>query len=237
MSRSPSGWAAGPADVRPRSRPQRRLHQPELAAVGLTEEQAQGSGASSLQVGRFLFRANGRAKALGEQEGMVKLIADAGTDRLLGAHLVGPRVSELIAELVLALELGGQRRGRGPRRPRPPTLSEAVKEAALAVGRARHPRLIQSATAGLDQEGNALGADQGVPNGSPTDRPPRLSATTSYSSSAAPPAPGIERAIRFPTPTRFPARKPLRPVDRRCGGRAPGRHRLGCPTSCRRTAS
>ena len=69
---------------------------PELASVGLTEEQAREQGLK-IKVGRFLFRANGRAKAMGAEEGMVKILADAATDRLLGVHMVGARASEMIA--------------------------------------------------------------------------------------------------------------------------------------------
>jgi dihydrolipoamide dehydrogenase len=106
---------------------------PELAAVGLTEEQVKERGIEP-RVGRFLFRANGRAKSLGEEEGMVKLIADAQTDRLLGAHIVGPRASELIAELVLAMEFRASAEDVARTVHAHPTLSEVVREAALAVG-------------------------------------------------------------------------------------------------------
>jgi dihydrolipoamide dehydrogenase len=111
---------------------------PELAQVGLTEEQVKERGIEP-RIGRFLFRPNGRAKSLGEEEGTVKLIADAQTDRLLGAHIVGPRASELIAELVLALEFKASAEDVARTSHAHPTLSEVVKEAALAVaGRAIH---------------------------------------------------------------------------------------------------
>ncbi len=111
---------------------------PELAAVGLSEEQAKERGLE-YRLGRFLFRANGRAKSLGEEEGMVKIIADAKTDRLLGVHIVGPRASEMIAEAVVAFELHASAEDLARTVHAHPTLSEIVKEAALAVdGRALH---------------------------------------------------------------------------------------------------
>jgi dihydrolipoamide dehydrogenase len=111
---------------------------PELAWVGLTEAEAKAQGLK-VRVGRFLFRANGRAKSLGEEEGMVKILADAETDRLVGVHIVGPRASELIPEAVLALEFKASAEDLARTIHAHPTLSEAVKEAALAVdGRAIH---------------------------------------------------------------------------------------------------
>jgi dihydrolipoamide dehydrogenase len=111
---------------------------PELACVGLSEEQVKEQGIE-YKLGRFLFRANGRAKALGEEEGMVKILADAKTDRLLGVHIVGPRASEMIAEAVVAVELHASAEDLARIVHAHPTLSEIVKEAALAVdGRAIH---------------------------------------------------------------------------------------------------
>jgi dihydrolipoamide dehydrogenase len=111
---------------------------PELACVGLTEEQARERGLEH-RIGRFLFRANGRAKSLGEEEGMVKIIADAKSDRLLGFHIVGPRASDMIAEAVLAFELHASAEDIARTVHAHPTLAEIVKEAALAVdGRALH---------------------------------------------------------------------------------------------------
>jgi dihydrolipoamide dehydrogenase len=111
---------------------------PELAAVGLSEEQAK-ERKLDYKVGRFLFRANGRAKSLGEEEGMVKILADAKTDRLLGGHIVGPRASDMIAELVLAFEFHASAEDIARTVHAHPTLSEIVKEAALAVdGRSIH---------------------------------------------------------------------------------------------------
>ena len=111
---------------------------PELACVGLSEEDAKAQGVS-VKVGTFPFLANGRAKAMGVKDGQVKLVADAATDRVLGAHIVGPQASALIAELVVAMELGASAEDIARSVHAHPTLPEAVKEAALAVaGRALH---------------------------------------------------------------------------------------------------
>jgi dihydrolipoamide dehydrogenase len=111
---------------------------PELASVGLGQEDAKAQG-HAVKVGVFPFLANGRAKAMGEKDGQVKLIADATTDRLVGAHLVGPRASDLVAELVVAMEMGASAEDLARSVHAHPTLPEAVREAALAVdGRAIH---------------------------------------------------------------------------------------------------
>ena len=111
---------------------------PELASAGVSEEEARERGLE-VRVGTFPFQANGRAKALGEREGQVKLVADAATDRLLGAHIVGARASDVIAELVVAMELGASAEDIARSVHAHPTLPEAVKEAALGVaGRAIH---------------------------------------------------------------------------------------------------
>ena len=111
---------------------------PELAGVGLTEEAARERGLA-VKVGTFPFLANGRAKAMGEKDGQVKILADAVTDRVVGAHIVGPRASDLIAELAVAMELGASAEDLARSVHAHPTLPEAVKEAALAVaGRAIH---------------------------------------------------------------------------------------------------
>jgi dihydrolipoamide dehydrogenase len=111
---------------------------PELASVGLSEEEARERGLD-VRAGSFPFLANGRAKAMGEKEGQVKVLADAKTDRILGAHIVGPRASDLIAELAVAMELGASAEDLARSVHAHPTLPEAVKEAALAVaGRAIH---------------------------------------------------------------------------------------------------
>jgi dihydrolipoamide dehydrogenase len=91
------------------------------------------------KVGKFPFTANGRARTMGETSGLVKFIADARTDELLGCHMIGPNVSELIAEVVLAFEYRGSSEDIGITVHAHPTLSEATKEAALGVlGRAIH---------------------------------------------------------------------------------------------------
>ncbi|MBI3539590.1 MAG: dihydrolipoyl dehydrogenase [Candidatus Eisenbacteria bacterium] len=107
---------------------------PELASVGLSEEDAAAKGIV-VAIGTFPFLANGRAKAMGERDGQVKIIADAATDRVLGANIVGPRASDLIAELATAMELGASAEDIARSVHAHPTLPEAVKEAALAVGK------------------------------------------------------------------------------------------------------
>jgi dihydrolipoamide dehydrogenase len=111
---------------------------PEIASVGLTEGQVKASG-REYRVGKFPFSANGRARSMGENAGFVKFIADAKTDELLGAHMIGPNVSELVAEVVLAFEYRGSSEDIGVTVHAHPTLSETTKEAALAaLGRALH---------------------------------------------------------------------------------------------------
>jgi dihydrolipoamide dehydrogenase len=107
---------------------------PELASVGLSEEDAAARGIATA-VGTFPFLANGRAKAMGERDGQVKIVADAATDRILGAHILGPRASDLIAELVVAMELGASAEDIARSVHAHPTLPEAVKEAAMAVAK------------------------------------------------------------------------------------------------------
>jgi dihydrolipoamide dehydrogenase len=111
---------------------------PEIAAVGLTEAQVKAGG-REYRTGKFPFSANGRARSMGESSGFVKFVADARTDELLGAHMIGPNVSELIAEVVLAFEYRGSSEDIGVTVHAHPTLSEATKEAALAaLGRVLH---------------------------------------------------------------------------------------------------
>jgi dihydrolipoamide dehydrogenase len=111
---------------------------PELASVGLTEEQAK-EGGLKYRVGKFPFLANGRAKAMGETEGQVKILAEAAGDRVLGVHILGPRASEMIAEAVAVMEFAGSAEDIARTCHAHPTLSEATREAALAVdGRAIH---------------------------------------------------------------------------------------------------
>jgi dihydrolipoamide dehydrogenase len=124
--------AGKPAVMHYRSIPSVVYTWPEIAAVGLTEQQVKESG-REYRVGRFPFSANGRARTAGETTGFVKLIADARTDALLGAHLIGPTVSELVSEVVLAFEFDGSSEDIGITVHAHPTLSEATKEAALGV--------------------------------------------------------------------------------------------------------
>ena len=105
---------------------------PELAGVGLTEDFAKEKGIK-VRIGKFPFRANGRALANDDVEGMVKFVADAATDRILGASILSHAASELIAEIVAVMEFGGSSEDLGRTVHAHPTLSEAVKEAALAV--------------------------------------------------------------------------------------------------------
>ena len=105
---------------------------PELASVGASEEQCAARGLS-VKVGKVPFVANPRAKTMAETEGAVKIIADARTDRILGAHICGPQASDLIAELALAIEFGAASEDVARSSHAHPTLPEAIKEAALAV--------------------------------------------------------------------------------------------------------
>jgi dihydrolipoamide dehydrogenase len=106
---------------------------PELASVGWTDVEARAAG-HEVKVGTFPFLANGRARALGERDGRVKIVADARTDRVLGVHVLGPRASELIAEATLAIEFSASAEDIARTSHAHPTLAEAVREAALAVG-------------------------------------------------------------------------------------------------------
>jgi dihydrolipoamide dehydrogenase len=111
---------------------------PEVAAVGRTEEELKAAGID-YKAGKFLFLANGRAKANQTTDGFVKVLADAKTDRVLGVHIVGPMSGELIHEAAVLMEFGGSAEDLARTCHAHPTLSEAVKEAALAVaGRAIH---------------------------------------------------------------------------------------------------
>ncbi len=107
---------------------------PEIAWVGQTEQQLKGSG-RAYKAGTFPFTANGRARALGDTTGMVKILADAATDEILGVHIVGPMASELIAEAVVAMEFRASSEDIARICHAHPSLSEATKEAALAVDR------------------------------------------------------------------------------------------------------
>ncbi len=105
---------------------------PEIAWVGQTEEQLKAEG-RAYKAGTFPFLANGRARALGDTTGMVKMLADAATDEILGVHIVGPMASELIAECVVAMEFRASSEDIARICHAHPSLSEATKEAALAV--------------------------------------------------------------------------------------------------------
>ncbi len=105
---------------------------PEIAWVGETEQQLKARGAA-YKAGTFPFLANGRARALGDTTGMVKFLADAATDEILGVHIVGPMASELIAEAVVAMEFKASAEDIARICHAHPSLSEATKEAALAV--------------------------------------------------------------------------------------------------------
>ena len=110
---------------------------PEAASVGMTEAEARERG--EVRVGKFPFMANGRAKAMGETDGLVKVIADAKTDRLLGLHIFGPRASDMIAEAAFAIEMEATAEDIARSVHAHPTLPEAVREAALAAdGRVIH---------------------------------------------------------------------------------------------------
>ena len=105
---------------------------PEIAWVGQTEQQLKAAG-RAYKAGTFPFLANGRARALGDTTGMVKMLADATTDEILGVHIVGPMASELIAECVVAMEFRASSEDLARICHAHPSLSEATKEAALAV--------------------------------------------------------------------------------------------------------
>lgn len=111
---------------------------PEVASVGKTEEELTEAGIA-YTVGKFPFMANGRAKVNKTADGFVKVLADKTTDRILGVHMIGPHVGELIAEAAVIMEFGGSAEDLARTCHAHPTLTEAVKEAAMAVaGRAVH---------------------------------------------------------------------------------------------------
>jgi dihydrolipoamide dehydrogenase len=106
---------------------------PEAASVGRTEEQLKDDGID-YRAGRFPFTANSRARTAGfDTAGFVKILTDAKTDRVLGAHIIGPDAGTMIAELALAIEFGASAEDIGRTSHAHPTLNEAVKEAALAA--------------------------------------------------------------------------------------------------------
>ncbi len=111
---------------------------PEVASVGRTEDELKADGIA-YTIGKFPFTANGRARAMGDTDGFVKILADKSTGRLLGAHVIGPDAGTLIAELTTVIEFGASAEDVARICHAHPTLSEAVKEAALAAdGRALH---------------------------------------------------------------------------------------------------
>tara|TARA_B100001057_G_scaffold315642_1_gene315792 strand:- start:4359 stop:5759 length:1401 start_codon:yes stop_codon:yes gene_type:complete len=105
---------------------------PEVASIGKTEEQLNELGIK-YKIGKFSFMANSRAKAIDDAEGFVKILADQKTDKVLGAHLIGPHAGELIAEIGIAMEFGASSEDIARTCHAHPTFSEAVKEAALSV--------------------------------------------------------------------------------------------------------
>ena len=105
---------------------------PEAASVGMTEEQLKADGID-YRIGKFPFTANGRAKVNGTTDGFVKILADAGSDRILGAHILGADAGNMIAEAVLAMEFSASAEDVARTCHAHPTLSEAIKEASLAV--------------------------------------------------------------------------------------------------------
>jgi dihydrolipoamide dehydrogenase len=111
---------------------------PEIATVGLSEQEVKASG-RAYRIGKFPFSANGRARTMAETQGFVKFVVDKDSDEILGAHMIGANVSDLITEVVLAMEYRGSAEDIGITVHAHPTLSETVKEAALAaLGRAIH---------------------------------------------------------------------------------------------------
>jgi len=126
--------AGKPGHVNYRAIPSVVYTWPEVAQVGLTEEELKAQGVP-YKSGRYYFKSNARAKCMGEEDGLVKVISHAETDRLLGLHILGPHASEMIAEAVTAFEFGGSAEDVGRSVHAHPTLSEAIKEAALAVER------------------------------------------------------------------------------------------------------
>ena len=106
---------------------------PEVASVGKTEEALKQEG-RAYKVGKFSFMGNGRAKAVFQSEGFVKMIVDAATDRILGVHIIGPSAGELIHEICVAMEFGASAQDIALTCHAHPTFSEAVREAALACG-------------------------------------------------------------------------------------------------------
>jgi dihydrolipoamide dehydrogenase len=106
---------------------------PEVASVGEAEEQLKARGVA-YKIGKFPFTANGRARAMGDMDGFVKILADKATDKVLGAHIIGPAAGDLIHEVCVAMEFGASAQDLALTCHAHPTYSEAVREAALACG-------------------------------------------------------------------------------------------------------
>ena len=126
------GFATGYGHVNYNAIPGVVYTHPEIASVGKTEEELKEAGVD-YKVGKFPFMANGRAKALAQTDGQVKILADATTDRVLGAHIIGPRAGDLIAEAAVAIEYGASSEDIARASHAHPTLAEVMKEAALGV--------------------------------------------------------------------------------------------------------
>jgi dihydrolipoamide dehydrogenase len=107
---------------------------PEVASVGRSEEELKEAGIA-YNAGKFPFTANGRAKVNHTTDGFVKVLADAATDRILGVHIIAPNASEMIAEAAVIMEFGGSAEDLARTCHAHPTLTEAVKEAALSVAK------------------------------------------------------------------------------------------------------
>jgi dihydrolipoamide dehydrogenase len=105
---------------------------PEVASVGKTEEELKAAGVA-YKVGKFPFTANARAKTIAATEGFAKIIADAKTDRILGAHIMSAAAGEMISELALAIEFGAASEDVARTSHPHPTLSEAIRQAAMGV--------------------------------------------------------------------------------------------------------
>ena len=123
---------AGPRELR--CHPGRGLHHAGSVAVGKTEEELKQAGVA-YTVGKFPFTANGRSKVNQTTDGFVKILADAKTDRVLGVHVIGREAGEMIQEACVLMEFGGSAEDLARTCHAHPTRSEAVKEAALAVGK------------------------------------------------------------------------------------------------------
>ncbi len=124
--------AGKPGHVNYRALPGIVYTHPEAASLGYTEEELKKQG-MDYNKGKYPFAANGRAKALGQTQGFVKILADKKTDTLLGAHILGPRASDLISELVIGMEFHGSSEDIARSFHAHPTLSEVIREAALDV--------------------------------------------------------------------------------------------------------